>query len=701
MVVTAGWLVTDGPEGRVHGNDMFFVPPLERGVLKVQGRAYHLGTVFPQGTPRETVHRDMVEGNTRLGLQQGVGALHIVCGERDPEGRIHTLFGSGKDGLVSCGLMDILSETSPETHEIKFSFGCLKEGGAVVDLLKNILNSSSTPVVAVSGEPDYLGARYFAVAKLSDFSTVMAKVLRSPSFIKHNAGLSLLVSISVRLRSATRETVFSYLDLAPCHLAAHNVLDNIERWRRLNAPDPGVPAFLTFPIRTSGRVSVLACHPSGTILPNTTWLLQMMSQFGDTQHNNTSKLGSPTNHLKHLSPPSGIQPAPAGRASPSPYLEERSASPTHADGIIAKLRKQLQQSDAEVSRHKQIVTEYENRLYDLESAQGRRGQQPGAGGDDGASPHTSGTIDALQRDLAAAEAANAVLEKQLFEKARDLDERGISEKGTLLRRMQDAENEREDLRKALGDERGELDDMQRRLNQKDIECKSRDIEVERLKARFRDMQAKSDRVVEKEVALRDLEADLHYERERIESEMGNRLKLREVHIQRQFDLQIQSEQSAHKRTIQDLEGTVAALQQQVEHANSEGAHEISHIQSKLKHQTEMAEQRSAELARLRAQVPELRRDEANQVAQEYESRIEQQFRAFEDEKQHLKGQLADLSARLENESKEQMVQYDTALSEMEEKVLWLLFSFFSQLRKSSSEQTPWKKCEDKFTFPHT
>ena len=30
-----------------------------------------------------------------------------------------------------------------------------------------------------------------------------------------------------------------------------------------------------------------------------------------------------------------------------------------------------------------------------------------------------------------------------------------------------------------------------------------------------------------------------------------------------------------------------------------------------------------------------------------------------------------------------------------------LFFFFSQLRKSSSEQTPWKKCEDKFTFPHT
>ena len=30
-----------------------------------------------------------------------------------------------------------------------------------------------------------------------------------------------------------------------------------------------------------------------------------------------------------------------------------------------------------------------------------------------------------------------------------------------------------------------------------------------------------------------------------------------------------------------------------------------------------------------------------------------------------------------------------------------MYIFFSQLRKSSSEQTPWKKCEDKFTFPHT
>ena len=686
MVVQTGWLITEGPEGRVTGSDMLYAPPLERGVLKAQGRAYRFGFVFPQGTGRERVYREMVRESVLKGVGQDVGCCHVFCGERQPEARLDFLLGpSGAEGVVSAAVQDVLGETTRDAHEVKFAFSCLKESSqAAVDLLKNIKpGGSSGDASGVSGEQAYHGATYFPVESLQDFSSVVLKVLKSPSFLRHSAALSLLLAVTVRSRVSLRETTFCFLDLSSPQLHAYNVIDSIDRWRRLNAPEAGVPASLTYPIRTSGRVSILCSHPSGTFLPATLPLLQQLAQFSPppppsaaAAAASTTAAVSPAPHAgRSLYSPSGAA-AAAGSGSPYRASERRSLSPRGGAAdyhLVSKLRRQLQEADVEISGYKRAVTEYENKVCDLEqtaaAAEQRRASEA-AHAARGATATAAGeaAADALRRELAVAEGEARSLEKQLYEQAKELENRNAEEATALTRRLQDADAEAGELRRQLTAERNDADELQRRLSVAEAEARVREAELERLRQRLREVHVKAERGAEKELAARDVEADLQFERERLEREFDGRIRMREGHLQRQHELQLASEASAHKRALTDLEDTIAALQQQMELATSDHTQEISHLHQKLGQTEGILEQKMAEAARLKASIPDIRREETQQLRQHLEGQLAEQRQAFAAEKQRLEAQLEEALGTLADGADVTARQYEVAAAEHEAKV---------------------------------
>eukprot|EP00754_Rhynchopus_humris_P009438 Rhum_TRINITY_DN14013_c0_g2::Rhum_TRINITY_DN14013_c0_g2_i2::g.67479::m.67479 len=687
MVVQTGWLITEGPEGRVTGSDMLYAPPLERGVLKAQGKAYRFGFVFPQGTGRERVYREMVRESVLKGVGQDVGCCHVFCGERQPEARLDFLLGpTGAEGVVSAAVQDVLGETTRDAHEVKFAFSCLKESSqAAVDLLKNIKpgGGSGGGAAGVSGEQAYHGATYFPVECLQDFSSVVLKVLKSPSFLRHSAALSLLLAVTVRSRVSLRETTFCFLDLSSPQLHAYNVIDSIDRWRRLNAPEAGVPACLTYPIRTSGRVSILCSHPSGTFLPATLPLLQQLAQFSPppppsaaSAAASTTAAVSPTPlATRSLYSPSGVAAAAASSGSPYRASERRSLSPrSGADyHLVSKLRRQLQEADVEISGYKRAVTEYENKVCDLEqtvAAAEQRRASDAALAARGATATAAGeaAADALRRELAVAEGEARSLEKQLYEQAKELENRNAEEATALTRRLQDADAEAAELRRQLTAERNDTDELQRRLSVAEAEARVREAELERLRQRLREVHVKAERGAEKELAARDVEADLQFERERLEREFDGRIRMREGHLQRQHELQLASEASAHKRALTDLEDTIAALQQQMELASSDHSQEISHLHQKLGQTEGILEQKTAEAARLKASIPEIRREETQQLRQHLEGQLAEQRQTFTAEKQRLEAQLEEALGTLADGADVTARQYEAAAAEHEAKV---------------------------------
>ncbi|KAJ9455642.1 hypothetical protein DIPPA_07465 [Diplonema papillatum] len=739
MVTHTAWLVSDSGDGGAA--EAFTVPSLEKNVLKYTDpatgaqQAFSFGNVFAQYTTKEAVYKALFSDLVVAAVSAGTHFCAVTAGDQSEDERMELLLGkvplmdkrtSFTDGLAMRAAREVFELAASQQMSVKFSLSCLKENGAAeVDLLKNLRRDGPEPPVV--GDPTYINAKYLLAPTLADFIWAVNRVLQSPSFMRVSASLSLLLSITVHDPLSGRDTTMSFLDLTPAHLGAYGVIENIDRWKRSGAPDPGVPEMITYPIRTSAVVAALVTHPASAG-PLTDVLLKQATALASggramspalpagtaqarfNEHHGTGRL-SPENPYAPVNAGGSVPPVPpsahltpsttpaahytAGASSPQVVSTTPMSSPAglrqqsaYADNVaastaiigaaaqsaasafeVSRLRRQLSQVELENSRLRSAVAELEGQL-DASFSAARQVESVNTRLD-GQTAEAGLIIHDLQTKLEAQEALfqNESLAAQT-DYARELEEQAI----THAAEVQDIENS---ARKQVGEAQARLDALERVAKQmemerdeadtfvrsKEAELRTRDVEIERLRSRIRDLQQQGDEIMTRELTAQENDRELEYERERLEAEFSGRLRMRENQLLRQYEAQLASEHAANRRAAQDFEVETESLTRQMEAKEAELAREIEHLNENLGVQAAQLEQKSAEIGRLKASIPEVRREEARRTQQECELRFEATLSEAEERRDVAQQQLTDITARLEEEAANRHSEYEMQLND--------------------------------------
>ena len=329
MVIQTGWYVTDfGESGADASNGAFTVGG--DGVLRVgKGqKSYRFSQVFPQFSTKQSVFEEFMRAHLIEGTRKSRGSCTVICGERSESQRLEMLFGkvplNNKRANYSDGLAIRLYRDLPtlgaDAH-VRFSLACLKEKGThAVDLLKNLGTASSVSSTASvsshlseAAPTTQLNCKLMTVSTVASFTSLLNKVLQSPSFIRLSQSLSLLLTFSVIVNG--RESTISILDVSSPHMDSFDLLSLIPQIRSSVMVNAAVPEFLQLSVKSAESIGVLVMHPN-TLSSGLEGYLEGLASCGNTSPLSPSGRLSPTHLTGRAGSPERKWMSPTSPGSP-------------------------------------------------------------------------------------------------------------------------------------------------------------------------------------------------------------------------------------------------------------------------------------------------------------------------------------------------------------------------------------------------